>query len=74
MSDAPKSYWQQVQDNVAEEARLLANRNAKAAEALRLNHEAFKRRQRNAAARARNQILRDLCGTSARAAREDMGL
>ena len=32
------------------------------------------RRKRNADARARNQILRDLCGTSARAAKEDMGL
>ena len=34
----------------------------------------LQRNQRNAAARARNQILRDICGTSARAAREDMGL
>lgn len=30
--------------------------------------------RRNAARRARNAILRELCGTSARAAREDMGL
>lgn len=30
--------------------------------------------EKNANKRAENQILRDLCGTSARAAREDMGL
>jgi len=30
--------------------------------------------QRNAAARAKNQILRDICGTSAAAARRDMGI
>ena len=33
-----------------------------------------KRRERNARRREQNQVLRDLCGTSARAAREDMGL
>jgi hypothetical protein len=33
-----------------------------------------KRHERNRARREQNQILRDLCGTSARAAREDMGL
>ncbi len=33
-----------------------------------------KKARRNAANRAKNQILRDLCGTSARAAREDMGM
>jgi len=32
------------------------------------------RRKRNANNRAKNQILRDICGTSARAAREDMGM
>jgi len=32
------------------------------------------RRRRNANNRAKNQILRDICGTSARAAREDMGM
>jgi hypothetical protein len=32
------------------------------------------RRSRNAANRARNAALRELCGTSARAAKEDMGL
>ena len=30
--------------------------------------------QRNADARAKNQILRDMCGTSAAAARRDMGI
>jgi len=30
--------------------------------------------KRNSIARARNQILRDVCGTSARAAKIDMGL
>ena len=34
----------------------------------------IKKKRYNAARRERNQILRDLCGTSARAAREDMGL
>jgi hypothetical protein len=32
------------------------------------------RRRRNAFRREQNEILRDMCGTSARAAREDMGL
>lgn len=32
------------------------------------------RRRRNALRRAENEMLRELCGTSARAAREDMGL
>ena len=30
--------------------------------------------QRNADARAKNQILRDICGTSATAAQRDMGM
>jgi hypothetical protein len=30
--------------------------------------------KRNQIARARNEILRDICGTSARAAKEDMGI
>ena len=30
--------------------------------------------RRNALRRAKNAILRELCGTSARAAREDMGI
>jgi hypothetical protein len=34
----------------------------------------LKRCKRNARRRAENAILRDLCGTSARAARIDMGL
>ena len=34
----------------------------------------IKRRARNADRRARNAILQEMCGTSARAAREDMGL
>ena len=34
----------------------------------------LKRKARNTFRREQNQILRDLCGTSARAAREDMGL
>ena len=33
-----------------------------------------KRQERNRIRRERNQMLRDLCGTSAKAAREDMGL
>lgn len=33
-----------------------------------------RRRNRNATRQARNEVLRNLCGTSARAAREDMGL
>jgi hypothetical protein len=33
-----------------------------------------KRRERNAVRRAMNNILREVCGTSARAAREDMGM
>lgn len=33
-----------------------------------------RRLQRNAARRAMNAALRELCGTSARAAREDMGI
>jgi hypothetical protein len=36
--------------------------------------QAYKRNQKNAARRAENEILRDISGTSARAAREDMGL
>jgi len=36
--------------------------------------QTLKRIERNAQKRAENQILRDLCGTSARAARADMGL
>ena len=32
------------------------------------------RKERNEAARARNEILRDICGTSAAAARRDMGI
>ena len=33
-----------------------------------------KRKRANAARREKNQILRDLCGTSAAAARRDMGI
>ena len=36
--------------------------------------EFMKREKRNRNRREQNAILRDLCGTSARAAREDMGL
>lgn len=36
--------------------------------------ERLARYQRNATARERAAILREVCGTSARAAREDMGL
>lgn len=34
----------------------------------------YKRLQNNSIKRKRNQILRDLCGTSAAAAKRDMGL
>jgi len=36
--------------------------------------EDYKRVKRNAIKRERNQILSELCGTSARAARADMGM
>jgi len=42
-----------------------------------INEEALeairKRKQRNARRRAENAILREVCGTSAHAARKDMG-
>lgn len=37
-------------------------------------HAQAVKRERNARRRAENAILRELCGTSARAAREDMGI
>ncbi len=36
--------------------------------------DAQKRRRRNAYKRLQNEVLRDVCGTSAKAARADMGM